>query len=364
MSGVEGWTDPRFDRLIEAFQSNVSVGEESDAQLAVVVDGVLVADLSTAGSSQALYPVFSVSKAITASVLLTAQRNGHIDPDAPVARYWPEFAAAGKGEITVRQVAAHRAGLPAFDLPMGAGDLLDWNRCVDSLAAQTPRWAPGTAHGYHAVTVGYLLGEVIRRATGQTVGAAVAEHFATPLDLELWIGLPAAQAGRVHSMIETPGAPDAPPGSLESLVMGNPPVTGETFGRPDVWAAEVPGVNAIADARSLATFLHSLIGGDRSFTASQLNAATRPVSEGIDLVLTDQPTRFGTGFLLPNSRVPMLSRSSFGHDGRGGALAFADRAHGVGFAYVTSRANLSPAPDRRHTRLLAALRDSLDGVPQ
>ncbi|MCC6856141.1 MAG: beta-lactamase family protein, partial [Microbacteriaceae bacterium] len=130
MSGVEGWTDPRFDRLIEAFQSNVSVGEESDAQLAVVVDGVLVADLSTAGSSQALYPVFSVSKAITASVLLTAQRNGHIDPDAPVARYWPEFAAAGKGEITVRQVAAHRAGLPAFDLPMGAGDLLDWNRCA------------------------------------------------------------------------------------------------------------------------------------------------------------------------------------------------------------------------------------------
>lgn len=370
---VEGWTAPGFEKVREALQSNVDVQEEFDADLAIYHEGQLVVDLQVReqvesvnhknNSADKVYPIFSVTKAMTAFVLMSLVEEDLINIEMPMSHIWSEFGQAGKRDITIRQVASHQAGLPAFDEPTSVVDLTDWQLCIDRLASQTPRWAPGSAHGYHAITVGYLLGEIIKRVTGETVGKVFSEQFSIPLALSAWIGLPVSEQSRVQPIQEfhfqetTPGFEWS---ALSQAAMNNPPVNAETFNQKEIWAAEIPAANGISDARSLARlFATATYGQLLRFSESAVRLMTAPQVDGVDLVLHDQPTRFGTGFLLPNSRAPMLSPGSFGHDGRGGALAFADRGTNISYAYVTSIANLDLGPDRRNTRLTTAIREAL-----
>lgn len=228
-----------------------------------------------------------------------------------MSAYWPEFGAAGKDGVLVRELASHRAGLPAFEEPVTKADLADWDGCVRRLARQEPACFPGIRHGYHALTLGYPVGEVARRASGRSIGALLRERFAPDGDLQAWIGLPTEHNGRVvryQDASPTPG-----------------------IGAFLATAAETPGTDRVR---------HQQVHGP-------------------DEVLVDQPTRFGTVFGLSSPRQPMLGHGSSGHDGLGGHLAFAHPESGIAFAFLTNRAIPDPTPHTRLWGLLSAVAAAL-----
>jgi CubicO group peptidase (beta-lactamase class C family) len=305
---------------------------------------------------------------------------GQLDLDAPVASYWPEFAAAGKEAVTVRHLLSHRAGLPTVDKPLTPEEAYAWEPAVEALAAQAPLWEPGTRHGYHAVTYGWLVGEVIRRATGRSVGRYLAEEIAGPLGLDLWIGLPASEEHRVSRLLPpepvhvsrevlaglTPDQIErlralADPGSLMQRAL-NPTDPPFSFNRPELHRAELPAANGIATARSLARIYAATIGevdGVRLLRPDTVEAATAEQSSGPDEVLV-LDTRFGSGFFLPSPFSPMMGPRSFGHSGAGGSLAFADPGSGVGFGYVMNQMQQGLASDPRPAALVSALAAAID----
>jgi CubicO group peptidase (beta-lactamase class C family) len=372
-----GWTAPGFESLRTAFESNLRVGDELGASFAVFRHGECVADLwgghKTPGGDRypedALQFVFSTSKGLLGLCLAALVDDDAIDLDAPVAYYWPEFAEAGKATISVRQAASHQAGLPGFTTPTTLSDLGDWDKCAAKLAAQEPYWTPGEHHGYHAITIGYLIGEVIRRVTDKTVGQFFRDTFADSLEIDAWIGLPPEQAARVVALVEPRPAngvgdilirAEKTPDTMTNIATGNPPIPANHLNNPKVWEFEIPSLNAIADARSLARVYSSVVDGPlRSISEQTIREMTVTHVDGSDLVLIDQPTRFGACFMLAAPREPMLGPGSFGHNGRGGSLAFAHPRSGITYAFVTNRIVNDPAPDRRNTRLLAALTESL-----
>ena len=371
---VSGHTDPEFTGVREAFESNLRNGDDFGASVAVYRHGRLVVDLwgGERDESGAPYPQdalhvgYSVTKGVMGLVLAGLVDTGEIDLDAPVAQYWPEFAEAGKGGILVRELASHQAGLSAFEEPVTASDLSDWEACVNRLAAQTPRWTPGRRHGYHPLTLGYLVGEVIRRATGRTVGSLLRERFDTgPDTLQAWIGLPAEHADRVVPY--RPGTPtpgigecmaiaDATKGSATHAAFHNPEVSADLFADPALWRPEIPAANGVFDARSLARLYSSAVDGPlRSISTVTVDAVRRELAHGPDEVLVDQPTRFGTVFALSSPRQPMLGPGSFGADGLGGHIAFAHPESGIAFAFLTTRAVYDPTPHTRLWRILSAV---------
>ena len=374
---VKGWTAAGYEGVREAFAANLRIGEDLGAAVCVYRHGECMVDLwggvmtrdGDAYPEDALEVVFSSTKGLTALCLASLVESGEIELDTPVSQYWPEFARAGKQEITVRTVAAHQAGLPAFELPTSMAELADWPLCVRRLSEQRPLWEPGRWHGYHALTVGYLLGEVIRRATGQSVGAVLRERFARPLGLDAWIGLPEALGARVVPLEEV--VPSAGEGAILSDAEQDPATfTGRAFTNPLIntanfdqslaYTAEIPAVAGVTDARSLARAYAALVDGPlRRIGVPVVDEMGRMVVDGPDLVLIDQPTRFGTGFMLSSPREPMLGRGSLGHNGRGGSLGFAHPESGVSYGFVANRMVLAPGPDRRNTRLIAAVRDAL-----
>lgn len=374
---VDGWTAPEFAGVRTAFESNLRVGDDLGAAVSVYRFGECVVDLwggrrDDAGArypQDALQLVFSTTKGLLALCLTSLVEERALELDASVADYWPEFAANGKAAITVRQLASHQAGLPAFDGTISLQDLGDWQLCVSRLAEQAPCWEPGSAHGYHAVTIGYLVGELIRRASGQTVGALFRERFGVPLSLDAWIGLPDDKLGRVVPLVEpTPsngvGAiladAEAAPETLTHRALANPPVNSANFNDATVFAPEIPGVNGITDARSLARLYSTVVDGPlRRFSPAVVDEMRTAQVDGPDLVLVDQPTRFGVGFMLAAPREPMLGPGSFGHNGRGGSLAFAHPESGIAYGFVANRMVIDPAPDRRNARLLSAVFESL-----
>jgi len=291
---------------------------------------------------------------------MLAQR-GLLDFEAPVAKYWPEFAANGKAKITVADAMAHRAGLNAFDPddPVTSRDLGNWERATNAIAAMAPLWEPGTAMSYHALTYGYIVGEIIRRITGKMPGAFFAEEITRPLGLDLWIGLPEAEESRV--------APSFSPGSslnLEQMTMmlqamGIDPTTrnaratlqgavgiGEGLAfinSRDGHAAEIPAGNMIGDAASLARMYAATIGevdGVRLLNADTVQHAMKWLTEGLiapgDFAKMPAPSphRYGLGYQLTRTAAPMLGEGSFGHDGAGGRIGFAHPASGTAVGYV------------------------------
>jgi CubicO group peptidase (beta-lactamase class C family) len=383
---VQGTCDPRFDPVRQAFASNFEELGEVGAAVAVHVDGQPVVDLwagvadveaNKAWQEDTLALVFSTTKGWTAVCALLLWERGELDLDAPVADVWPEFGAAGKQSVTTRQLLSHQAGLPAFDDPVTVGECHDLDSVVARLAAQTPRWEPGTAHGYHAITYGWLVGEVIRRVDGRTVGRFFAEEVAEPLGLEAYIGLPADLHPRVAKLLPidinklSPQLLDDPKTqaiaakildseSLTFKVFTNPPVLAgvDEFNSTSMYAAEWPAANGITTARSLSK-LYGELACNRILSSATLDAAETPQVEGPDRVLVLE-TRFGLGFALPSEVVSYgPTGTGFGHDGAGGSVGFADRRARVGFGYVMNQMSMSLGTDERVRNLTHALYSAL-----
>jgi CubicO group peptidase (beta-lactamase class C family) len=379
---VEGTTAPGFERVRAAFAENFARHGDIGAAVCVYRDGAPVVDLwggvadpvtGRAWTQDTLQLVYSTTKGVVTTAAHMLAERGELDLDAPVADYWPEFAAAGKAEIPVRQLLSHRAGLVRLDQPVPLADALAWHPMVAALAAQAPGWPPGTAHGYHLRTFGWLVGEVIRRVSGRTPGRFVAEEIAGPLGLDFFIGLPAAARPRVSRLVEPPISdvsalpPDSVPaefrGYLAALAdpnsLMNSPLTDPAtvdFNAAEVQAAEIPASNGIGSARSLARMYAALIGevdGVRLLRPATVAAATVEQSQGIDRTLM-LPSRFGTGYMLPQPSVPLGGPRAFGHNGRGGSLAFADPDRGLAFAYVMNHI-IAGGVDQRAANLVAAL---------
>jgi CubicO group peptidase (beta-lactamase class C family) len=309
--------------------------------------------------------VFSTTKGVTAICVNRLLEQGLLDLDAPVARYWPGFAAAGKGDIPLRWVLCHKAGLASVEGELTLEQVLAWDPVVEAIAAQAPNWEPGSAHGYHARSFGWILGEIVRRVTGRSLGRYFAEEIAGPLGLDFWIGLPEAELPRCARLIPPEGGSNAVEeilgaDSLTAKVMRGPSGLfgyDEMWNRPDVLAAEMPSSNGVGDARSLARLYAATIGevdGVRILAPGTLASACVVQAEGPDRVIL-VPTRFGLGFSLPPMLGPDCPDTAFGHPGAGGSLAFGDARSGIGFGYVTSRMRFDPAGDPRAAGLVKSL---------
>jgi CubicO group peptidase (beta-lactamase class C family) len=312
--------------------------------------------------------VWSTTKGVVAIAAHLLAQDGRLDFDAPVSRYWPEFAAEGKADIPVRWLFTHQAGLAAIDRPLGLDDVLAWTPVVEALEAQRPLWKPGTAHGYHTWTYGWLAGEVIRRASGMSVGKLVADRIAKPLQLELWIGLPQAMNDRVAPVIApvppAPGTPPDPlavrmadPTSLAYRAFANPAVPPTAFNEYPFRSAEVPAGNGITTARALSRLYAACIGemdGVRLLNPETLEQAIRTRARGEDLVM-GYDTHFGTGFQLTFPFRPMAGDGSFGHYGSGGSVGFADKDLGISVGYVMNQMRQVYGLDPRTAGLVQAL---------
>ncbi|MCF2535260.1 MULTISPECIES: serine hydrolase domain-containing protein [Streptomyces] len=383
---VNGTVAEGFEPVRDAFARNFTGLGERGAAVAVYRDGRRVVDLWAGtrdvdgtepwqrGTAQV---VRSATKGVAAAVALLLHRRGELDLDAPVAAYWPEFKAHGKERLLVRHVLGHRAGLPVLDVPLTPEEALDPERGPAAVAAQRPVWEPGTAHGYHALTYGWLLDGLVRRVTGRWTGEWLAEEVAGPLGLDLWLGLPEEAAGRVGrtGRVDGPeptGALRARPKRSVTAAYKDPDsLTRRAFAAispfpdqndPAYRAAALPATNGIATADALARFYAALIGevdGMRLFDPATVDLARAEESSGPDRVLVVN-TRFGLGYMLHGTASPLLGPGSFGHPGRGGALGFADPEAGIAFGYVTNGFRRTVTADPRAQALIRAIRTSLD----
>lgn len=374
--GVRGFVRPGFEPVATAALANITAGDDIGLQVAAFRGGELLFNLnggyldatrSQAYPSGALHLTFSVSKAMLALCVALLVEDSRLSLDATVATYWPEFAQSGKGAITVRQLLNHQAGLPAFTRTMSVEDLSNWQLCVDALATQPPTWEPGQALGYHAVTIGYLVGELVHRVSGLRPRELFAREIAGPLDADAWFGVPGQRLPDVVPHILGDAAEDAARWRQERLdsapsfvaqTASNPPVSLATMDVPGVWQAEIPAVSLVANAHALALCMSvALPGPTQLISESTLVALTSASAQGPDLVLIEQPSRYASLFMVSSPREPMLGPSSIGHNGLSGSLVFADRDSGISFAYLGNRAEPSPTPHSRVSRLMAALRE-------
>lgn len=354
---IEGVCNSKFAAVREAFAGNFTLHGEIGAAVTLFVGGRRVVDLWGGWADRAraqpwaedtLVNFFSIGKAITATCVLRLVQRGLLDLDAPVARGWPEFGAAGKGEITLRQLMSHRAGLPAIGPPLlPAGTMVDWGRMAKALADQTPWWKPDKAHGYHVNTFGYLLGEPVRRAAGMTLGELLRQDIAGPLGADVHIGLPRSEHARVAEFcyaLRPPAAPGEarpapkPPTTHEELMRAcaynNPPgISGGPWVNTEPWRlAEIPSTNGHGTARGVARVYLGLL--QDLIDADLLAEATTEHSAGQDLIL-ERPSRFGLGYQLTQAERPLgPNPKAFGHFGAGGSLGFCDADAEVAFGYV------------------------------
>ena len=359
---LDGDVAPGFERVRDAFEANFERNGDLGAAVCVYQHGRKVVELRGGLADPAtgrrwapdtLQLVYSATKAATATCAHLLAQRGELDLDQPAARYWPEFAAEGKAGIPVRWLLSHRAGLPVIDHPIPLAALLAWDPMTTALAAQRPVWEPGTAHGYHGRTFGWLVGEIIRRVSGRSVGRFFAEEIAAPAGLDFFIGLPETERARVsRMMIDDPPGPEVAeipldqipeqfrelvaaftdPMSLlnQAFALCTPEID---FNDPAVQAAEIPSSNGICTADGLARLYAGLIGevgGVRILDAATTTAATAEQATGIDRVML-VPSRYASGFILPTQEAPLGGPSSFGHPGRGGSLGFADQESGIAF---------------------------------
>jgi CubicO group peptidase (beta-lactamase class C family) len=381
-TSVHGECHARFGAVRDVFAANFRDHDEVGAAVAVVLDGAPVVDLWAGHADLArtrpweretIVNVYSCTKGMTALCAHRLVSEGRLDLDAPVARYWPEFAAAGKEQVRIRWLLGHRSGLAAVHRLLPGEALYDWNAMCAALAAEAPWWTPGAAHGYHAVTFGWLVGEVVRRITGKSLGTYLREEIADPLGIDLHVGLPASEHARCAEMSAIPLAPDEERQHLATLIMADPAgLAARAFMNPPSMAlgvnnaawrsAEIPGANGHGSARDLARVYGTLARGGEQDGVQLLDAAGiarcgEEQSHGPDLVLGIS-TRFGLGFMLPQDRHDARfgpSRRAFGHPGAGGSVGFADPDARIGFGYVMNRMGPHILLDPRAVALIDAV---------
>ncbi|TDC67135.1 class A beta-lactamase-related serine hydrolase [Actinomadura sp. GC306] len=391
MSTVQGHCDPAFARVREVFEENFAEGRELGAAVAVHADGREVVNLwggvADRRTGREWLPdtpcfAFSCTKAVTAAAALLLAERGRYEPDGPVTDWWPEFGAAGKEGTTAEHLLSHQAGLPAFARPVPAEDAADPAALAAELAAQEPEWTPGEAHGYHALTYGWLAGEIVRRHSGKTVGAFVEDEFTAGLDL--WIGAPddvIERAAKLSAGRRVQGGGPArterdggdPPRAMASDLLnrlataymdpqstmnrstGNPHPGKGGYNNPVVLRAGWPSAGMLTTAPALAAFYRDLVAG-RIVRPETLREAIRPRVAGPDRTMLIDSS-FGLGFMRPAQTffTPKAGRdSAFGHSGAGGSIGLGDPDAGLAFAYLPNMMSDMAAGDLRAYRLLDA----------
>lgn len=375
---VHGRCDPTFEAVADAFATNFAQHGDIGAAVCVyhrgrpVVDlwgGLADRDSGRPWDEDTLQLVFSTTKGITATCVHLLAERGALDLEAPVARYWPEFAAQGKGEIPLRWVLSHEAGLAAVTGTVTMDDVLGWDGVVEAIAAQAPAWEPGTAHGYHARSYGWILGEVVRRVAGRSLGRFFAEEIAEPFGLDFFIGLPSGELGRVAHLY--PPVVDAATREVIDAFMGSETLLGQVisgpsglfayddmWNRPEVLAAEMPSSNGIGTARAVARLYAALIGeidGRRLLAPATVERATDVQVTGPDRVI-GLPMSFGLGYMTP---PPACPPGSFGHAGAGGSLGLAHADAQWSLGYVMNQMQLGVTGDARGAGLVDAVTASV-----
>jgi CubicO group peptidase (beta-lactamase class C family) len=371
MSTSSGFTKDRFAPVRAAFEANFENGSDTGASFCATLGGETVVDLWGGFADEGLtrpwrkdtiVNVYSTTKTMTALTALLVADRGELDFDAPVRRYWPEFAANGKADVKVSHLMSHSAGLSGWKEPVTKEDLYDWEKVTSLLAAQAPFWQPGTAPGYHALTQGYLVGEVVRRITGRTVGTVFREEIAGPLGADFHIGLPASEDARVADLIPPPpgtAIADTAQTELARNMSNNPGVdVAET--RKRVWrGAEIPAAGGTGNARSVAE-IHAILanggvaGGKRFLSEAGCRKALEPQIEGTDLIL-GAPVRYGMGFGLPSAMIPLPNPNTLFWGGYGGSLVIIDMDARATLAYAMNRMARTTTGDTRAYGLAMAV---------
>lgn len=395
---ITGLVEPGFEAVRDAFASNFEQGREVGAAFCAHVEGRKVVDLyggwfDRAGTRpygpDALQLVFSTTKGATAICANLLAQRGLLDMDEPVSTYWPEFDQAGKGSMPVRYLLCHQAGVPAIDRRLSPDELQAWTPVAEALAGQTPFWEPGTAHGYHALSYGYLVGEVVRRITGRSLGTYFAEEVAAPLGLEFFIGLPEEYEDRVSPIVGAnfegglggdSNADGAPSGFASTLVARSLNLGGAI--RDRVWmnqrawhAAEMPGGNGITNATSLSRMYAALIGTvdggppEPLLSPAQVELARTPLTSGADQVFASVgftlEQKIGLGFWRSSPVTLFGGEGSFGHGGAGGSYGFADPEHGLAVGYVMNKMAMEEfTGDSRSHGLIRALYEAIGVAPK
>lgn len=373
---INGFTYDGFENVRKTFEENLTSGADIGASFCATKNGETVVDLWGGFADPArtkpwvkdtIVNVYSTTKTMTALTALLLADRGQLDFDAPVARYWPEFAANGKERIKVSHLMSHSAGLSGWKEKITKNDLYDWEKATSLLAAQAPFWEPGTAPGYHAMTQGYLVGEVIRRIDGRTVGTVFREEIAEPLGADFHIGLPASEDSRVAELVPPPpgdAVGDQP--NMSELVRNmstNPGVdVAETKTR--AWrGAEIPAAGGTGNARSIAE-VHAILAnggvakGKRFMSEAGCRKALELQIEGTDLVM-NVPARFGMGFGLSGGLIPLPNANSMFWGGYGGSLAIIDMDAKTSFGYAMNRMVGTTTGDLRAFGLAMAMWESL-----
>jgi CubicO group peptidase (beta-lactamase class C family) len=407
---IGGHVEPGFAAVKDAFSQNFEAGHETGAAFCLHVDGRKVVDLyggsfdhdagdgsgvgnGSGGSGggggggrpydqDTLQLVFSSTKGATAACANLLAQRGELDLESPVARYWPEFAQCGKKDIPVLFLLSHQAGLPAVDATLSPAEVQAWEPAIAALEAQPPLWEPGTAHGYHALTYGWLVGEVIRRVTGRTVGRFFAEEIAQPLGLEFWIGLPEEQEHRVSPVIGgvLSGGEAGAGSSFSSTLLARALNFAGAFSEPGwanrrAWhAAEVPAANGITNAVSLSRLYAGLIGtveggpAEPILTREQVDRARTVRTFGADQVFASvgftMKQHIGQGFWVSSPFSPFGGAGSFGHTGAGGSYGFADPENSLAVGYVMNRMSTGMTVDPRSGPLIGACYEAVGATPK
>ncbi|MGW7065440.1 serine hydrolase domain-containing protein [Streptomyces sp. NPDC054855] len=385
---IHGTVAPGFEGVREEFERNFAERGDLGASVAATVDGEFVVDLwggdadktgTRAWERDSLVNVYSTTKGMTALCAHLLADRGELDLDAPVARYWPEFAQEGKADIPVRWLLSHRSGVIAPREPMTPDDLYDWEKVCGALAATPPWWKPGSAQGYHALSFGYLVGEVVRRITGASLGTFLRSEVTGPLGADVYVGTPESEHGRCANMAR-PLASDGPRSALGSAPPPAPPVASidahpmavvtlalqylpvGNVNSAAYRSAEIPAANGHASARGLATVYAALGGGELLSSAALERLRTRQGEpDEPDLVLAagtawGEKWDWGLGYMLNRYGQAGPNPRALGHGGAGGSYAFADPENRVSYAYVMNRmGGGTSGEDLRSVHLVGAL---------
>lgn len=369
---AQGTCEPRFEPVRDAIANLVESGQDVGCCAAVVLDGKLVADVwaghtgeerTTPWERDTITNVWSTTKTMTNLSALVLADRGEIDLDAPVSDYWPEFKANGKEGVLVRHCLAHTAGLPSWRTPIIPEDLYDWDKVCSLLAEDEPWWEPGSASGYHAVTQGNLVGEVIRRATGKTVGTWFRENLAGPLGADFHIGTPPerdADVARVippPSLAEQAAAQGLDPSSVAMRVLSNPPLDASKSWDVEWRRAEIPAGGGHGNARAVATIQSIVSGlgtthGQRFMSEAGVERIFEEQCYQTDLVL-GVPIRLGIGYGLASSELPFPSPRTCFWGGWGGSLVINDLDNRMTVAYVMNKMGQGTVGDLRAASVIA-----------
>lgn len=377
MAEVQGTYEPAFEGVRDALAANIDSGADVGASVAVMVDGKTVVDIwgghvdearTEPWAGDTIINVWSTTKTMSFLCALLLADRGELDFNAPVARYWPEFKAQGKESVEVRHLMSHSAGLSGWQEPLAPTDLYDWDKATSLLAAQEPWWEPGTANGYHAITQGYLIGEVVRRISGDTIGTFFRRELAEPLGADFYIGTPAEHDARVAKVIPPPplAIEGLDPDSIAVRTFSNPPLDATQSWETDWRRAEIPAAGGHGNARSVARLQSVMacggeVDGRRILSEATCQSVLDEQSYTPDLVLS-LPIRFGLGYGLTTADMPLgpNPRTCF-WGGWGGSLVIVDMDARAVISYVMNKMGEGTVGDFRGASIAAAAHGAIAG---